>query len=170
MPKLAIYVPKKEMRHIDRWRKKINFSQVFMRALGAEIERLESKGGDDGPDRLAMAATHYQQAMSEHQSDSLTARASQIGCDHVLSCDLSPTTILSLIALYERDSETGLTPNQRDQIREMIGDQYEVLRTAAERDGLLTQSAQDWEQVAYEAYLQGVCEMWRKVCEKIDQM
>ena len=50
MPNLAIYVSKKEMRHIDRWRKKINFSRVFMRALGAVIERLESKGGDHWPD------------------------------------------------------------------------------------------------------------------------
>jgi len=75
-----------------------------------------------------------------------------------------------MVTLFERDSEAILTPHQRDQIWGMMGERYELLRTAAEQDGILTQHEQDWEQVAYEAYLQGVWDMWRKVCEKIDQM
>ena len=41
MPKLAIYVPKKAKKEIDRWRKRINFSQMFMRALEGEIRELQ---------------------------------------------------------------------------------------------------------------------------------
>ena len=49
MPKLAIYVPKKAKKEIDRWRKRINFSQVFMRALENEIRELQRAiDADDG--------------------------------------------------------------------------------------------------------------------------
>ena len=65
MPKLAIYVTKKAKKEIDRWRKTINFSQVFMRALEHEIRgRERSLAADDS--ELAPAARHYRQQMSSH--------------------------------------------------------------------------------------------------------
>ena len=65
MPKLAIYVPKKDMRQIEKWRKKINFSRVFMRALLAEIRERERAGkpSKKGEKQMVEAAAHYRQEL-----------------------------------------------------------------------------------------------------------
>jgi len=37
MPKIGVYIPKDRMQDIEKWRKKLNFSAIFMEAFDAKI-------------------------------------------------------------------------------------------------------------------------------------
>ena len=63
MPKLAISDPKKAKKEIDRWRKRIKFSQVFMRGLKNEIREFQMAiDADDS--QLTTVAQHYRRRLA----------------------------------------------------------------------------------------------------------
>ena len=83
MPKLAIYVPKKDMKELDKWRKTINFSQVFMMALMDEIHQ-RSRTPAAGADQLTAAAQHYRRELAGSASP-MVDLGYQLGSRKVLS-------------------------------------------------------------------------------------
>ena len=102
MPKLAIYIPKKDMREIDKWRKKINFSRIFMQALHKEIREL-SHEAKSPQDKVAAAARFYKEKLIEKSGD-LLEFGNQLGRDKVMECKLSPEVILQIVEIREHDS------------------------------------------------------------------
>ena len=83
-------------------RKKLNFSQIFMKALRQEIrERSRLLKAPD--EQLARAAQHYRQALTD-DSGSLVDIGFELGCTHVLQCALSPAVIRRL--WMANDAET----------------------------------------------------------------
>ena len=162
MPKLAIYVPKKEMRKIERWRKRLNFSQIFMRALHKEIQE-QSRVVKADNDQIAKAAAYYKQMMAE-SSQSLLDFMHTLGGDQVLSCQHTPADIRRLVDLRDEDS---LSQGDERFAMEM----YEVDR--ARIDEFLRENGYNAQAVAAtrpeicRAYLQGVATAWEQVCERM---
>ena len=102
MPKLAIYVPKKDWREIEKWRKKINFSRIFMQALTREIQE-RSRGVKASSDRIAAAADFYRQQLAE-SSAPLTDFSFKQGSEDVLECRLTPQLIQKVAQIEDQDN------------------------------------------------------------------
>ena len=162
MPKLAIYVPKKEMKLIDKWRKRINFSQVFMRALQKEIQQQTQKV-KGGQDQWTRAAKYYRQMMTD-SSQAVVDFGFDLGSRHVLDCQLSPETILRLHELSKREALTSQDfalikseiDGDREGIDRFLNDKgYDVNTFPIAREELCR------------GYVRGVADAWKKVCEKM---
>lgn len=162
MPKLAIYVPKKDMREIERWRKKINFSQVFMKALLREI-RSRSRKVDAGRGKLAAAAEYYRQKLAE-DSDSLSDFGYKLGTQHVIECRLDPETIRTLLEIdgLDRAEGDGLAA-----VEQAIGSDRKQVDELADRSGFDEQSHPAWRSAVYEGYVAGVGAAWKRICDEM---
>ncbi|MFP6659182.1 MAG: hypothetical protein VB853_13450 [Pirellulales bacterium] len=101
MPILAIYIPKKNMKLIEKWRKQVNFSKIFMAALDREVKNRSRKVGTK-KDKIAMAAEHYKTRLVE-DSTVLVDFGYQLGVDDVLECRLETETINKLLNVSEFD-------------------------------------------------------------------
>ena len=163
MPKLAIYVPKKDWREIEKWRKQINFSQVFMQALFREI-RDRSRNVQPEGDKLTAAAEFYRQQLAQ-TSEPLVDFGFQQGSEDVLECRLSPGAIQQIAKLSERDE---LQREDVSELKEVLGDQAEKLRTFAQQHNYTDQSCPNWREILYLGYAQGVAAAWRKICDKLN--
>jgi hypothetical protein len=166
MPKLAIYVPKKDMRQIERWRKKINFSRVFMRALMAEIHEREraGKSSKKGEKQMAEAAAHYRQELVAQGSLALDDEAYQLGFNQVVQCHLSAESIRAMLLLQDKDEWAG---DERQRVKESLGDGQDRLLAVAREHGFDESSRPVWETSVLRAYTKGVADAWRRVCEEM---
>jgi len=160
MPKLAIYVPKAEMKKIDRWRKKINFSRIFMQALAREI-RVQSGKVATGDDRVVAAARHYRDQLA-HDEAPLAEHGFQLGADAVLECRLDPERIRELVDLSTTDSDSTTIS---EQVSLAMGKSASHLGKFARQHGYSDETHPMWEQSIYEGYLDGVKSAWSRVCE-----
>jgi len=165
MPKLAIYVPKQEMREIDHWRKRINFSRVFMRALQDEI-RQRSRTVDAKDDQLAAAARHYRQALT-NASGTMTEFGFQLGSDDVLECRLSPESIHRLL---EIDDPAQLNANQISTVEAVLEDQAQRITDFAGKHGYDLPLDPALRDAVYRGYVQGVVAAWKQVCHRMQSI
>lgn len=162
MPKLAIYVPKKEMRAIDAWRKKINFSQVFMRALQEEIARQSRRTAPLPADRLTAAAEHYRQQLQETEG-AVQEHGFSCGQADVLECRLPAPSIREVIGLAEGDPEVC------QQVFELLGPQAKEVEAFAASLGHTDQTAPTWRDAFCRGYQEGVESAWRQVCARMTE-
>lgn len=164
MPKLAIYVPKKAKKETDRWRKTINFSQVFMRALETEIRERE-RSFAAGDDEVANAVRHYRQQMSS-RSEPLVSLGHAEGVRLVLECRLDPETIHVIIQWAD---EADVGNDERARIRECLGKANDGLLKAAEKIGYHSGTHPVLEADLHRGVVRGVVDAWERVCEKMKQ-
>jgi hypothetical protein len=162
MPKLAIYVPKKDMREIERWRKRINFSQVFMKALSQEI-RDRSRMVEAPEEKVAAAADYYKRKLAEG-SASLVDVGYSLGAGHVVECQLAPETIRGLLEIEELDS---LTTGDLTAIEAAIGKDKKTVADLLQEQGYSDESHPMWRVAFYQGYVRGVTEAWKQVCEQM---
>lgn len=160
MPKLAIYVPKKAMKEIERWRKRINFSQVFMRALHNEIND-RSRILDSDSDQLSAAALHYKRKLSDG-SKPLVDYGHQLGSQHVIQCQLSPETIRRILEIT--DFET-VTTEDISAIDQTVGADLKSVDKMRKEQGIDAESHPTWKNEVYRGYVKGVSDAWKQVCE-----
>jgi hypothetical protein len=160
MPKLAIYVPKKDMREIEKWRRKINFSQVFMRALGQEIRR-QSRKPTAAKDKISAAAAFYRGQLAEN-SEPLVDFGYQLGTDHVVNCRLTAATIGKLVAL--KDAEM-LDEQQTKLVKKSLGDAHIVVDKFCDDHGFDQRAYPNRQLAVYRGYLAGVADAWQEVCK-----
>lgn len=160
MPKLAIYIPKKDMREIDQWRKKLNFSQIFMRALRQEI-RERSRLIDAPDEQLAQAAEYYRQALTD-DSESLVDIGYQLGCTQVLQCAISPAVIRRLCELNDTES----SPSHREEIVEAMGGKQALKKLVRGHD-LDDRTHPMWRESICLGFVKGVADTWARVCERM---
>ena len=157
MPKLAIYVPKQEMKKIDRWRKKINFSRVFMQALSREIERKSRDLAVDG-DRVAAAAAFYGNKLANDLGP-VRKFGSELGSEDVIECRLSATDIQRIVAAPSDQTEQGWqvveTATQRHMRR---------IKKFAEQQKMGDLTNPGWRSHVFEGYVEGVRATWEEVC------
>lgn len=161
MPKLAIYVPKQEMREIERWRKTLNFSRIFMKALRQEIQRRTQLAGVGG-DEVAKAAEHYRQLLADddHGPEEL---GHQLGRTHVLECKLTPSEIRSVLRLQGR---SDWTEDEEKLVRRLAGGKNQLSQMATNREWT-QQSHPTWEASLLNGYVEGVAAAWERVCEHL---
>lgn len=159
MPKLAIYVPKKEMRELDKWRKEINFSKVFMQAVMREI-RQRSRHVED-QDKVTAAAAHYKQELAL-DTGPLEELGFQIGTSHVLDCRLTPEQIRGVVAFKSFDAEQQ---EQVEIIETTIGSDIGRVDEALDAGSKASRDA--WRLVVYGGYVKGVAAAWQRVCEQM---
>ncbi|MFP6613927.1 MAG: hypothetical protein VB875_15055 [Pirellulales bacterium] len=165
MPKLAIYIPKKNMKLIEKWRKQVNFSKIFMAALDREVKNRSRKVGTK-KEKIAMAAEHYKTRLVE-DSTVLVDFGYQLGVDDVLECRLETETINKLLNVSEFDDlatddiplVTTANKNRAAQI-----DQF------GQTHGYQDHSNPTWRHAVYTGYLKGVSDAWNKVCEQLTSM
>ena len=168
MPKLAIYVPKKEMRVIEKWRDEINFSQVFMRALMQEIsERSRRVRAQRG--QVTAAAKYYQRTLSE-ASQPLVDFGHKLGARHVLQCRLSPELVLRLAAIARPRKTDAMQSDDVATIETAIGRDSKCIDDYANQQGYDEQCYPTWRLAVYRGYLGGVGDAWKRVCEKMREM
>jgi len=165
MPKLAIYVPKSDMKQIERWRKKINFSRVFMRALMTEIREREQAEKSSEPDRLTQAVAHYRQQLSEEGSEQLHDRAFEMGFAAVLDCRFSADVLRRISKLSEQDewAEADWTF-----LCEMAEGDHQKLLERAEQASLDSSGSTIWETAAMRGYAKGIQQGWQQVCDQLE--
>lgn len=166
MPKLAIYVPKQEMRKIEKWRKRLNFSRIFMHALEREIHE-QSRALEAPDDKLATAARHYKREFAE-SSEVLFDFGYRLGCRHVLDCRLTPEAIRRLIRLHERDAELG--PDENATVEELLGDGLQEVQEFTNGQNYDKDSLPVRRTAVYRGYLKGVADAWKQVCEKMESV
>lgn len=163
MPKLAIYIPKKDMREIDRWRKKVNFSQIFMTALRKEIrDRSRTVGGSDG--QLSKAAEHYRESL-DADFGSLIEGGYQLGASDVLDCRLEVQVIRQLLPLSEKEALDG---GDVKAVCEAIGDKSR-LEKLAQQQGVENRATPTWRELLCRGYAKGVAEAWEQVCQQMQR-
>ena len=160
MPKLAIYVPKKDMKELEKWRKTINFSQVFMKALMDEIHQ-RSRTPVAGDDQLTAAAQHYRRELAGSASP-MVDLGFQLGSRQVMECQLDSATIRTLLDLGSCDL---LSAQDQATVENAIGDQLEQLTQRACDQGYDDQSHPGWRWAAAKGYLQGISTAWDQICE-----
>jgi hypothetical protein len=161
MPKLAIYIPKKDMREIEQWRKKLNFSQVFMRALRQEI-RERSRFLKMPDEQLARAAEYYRNVLME-DSNSLIEIGYKRGCAHVLDCALSPPVIRRLCRLNAAET---FEPEDLEVVAEALGGQKTLARLVSD-EGLDDRTHPVCRESICRGYVKGVADAWARVCEQM---
>lgn len=164
MPKLAIYVPKRDMREIDKWRKKINFSQIFMQALMREIEeRSRVVSGSD--EKVSRAARHYRSKLEDgHQH--LSDFGFRLGSDAVLNCRLSPEIILRLQQVGDVDCPTE---SDHEAIEQALRGCREQIDEFAQRHKIKDETHPLWRAAITSSYLKGVGAAWKRVCAQMRQ-
>ena len=160
MPKLAIYVPKKEMKEIERWRKRINFSQVFMRALRREIND-RSRVPESEAEQLVVAALHYKRKLSDN-SKSLVDYGYRLGSQHVVGCQLTPESIRRILEIADFDS---VTADDISAIDEAVGADLASMDKMRKEQGIDAESHPTWKHEVYRGYVKGVLDAWKQVCE-----
>ena len=165
MPKLAIYVPKKDMKEIDRWRKKINFSRVFMRALQHEI-RDHQRTLESTDDQLSTAARHYRRKLTEG-ADTLLDLGYRLGSRHMLDCHLEPETIRRLLTLEDRET---LSTEDRELIEAILDSQLQTLVQDAHQLGFNDQAHPEFLTDAFRGYIKGVAAAWAQVCAEMKEL
>lgn len=162
MPKLAIYVSKQDMKAIERWRKRINFSKVFIRAVFEEIRRLERlAGAPEG--KVAAAAEYYRGKLSE-SAGPVAEFGFELGSSHVLDCRLSPETIRQLLELK---CQEAVGEKQRKIVDKAIGDDMHRVNQCAQEHGFHDEQFPTWRDAVYRSYLSGVAAAWERVCAKM---
>jgi hypothetical protein len=161
MPKLAIYVPKEDMKEIERWRKKLNFSKIFMHALRREI-RDRSRVPKASEGQLAKAAEHYRRALAQDLS-SLVDAGYELGSSYVLDCKLSTEAIRKLRMFAERDA---FDSSEMEAICELLGGRR-VLDELARTQGLAEHADPISCELICRGYARGVADVWEKVCERL---
>lgn len=162
MPKLAIYVPKKQMREIDRWRKKINFSQIFMKALSQEIaERSRDVSAADG--ELTAAAEFYRNKLAE-TSGPLIDIGFELGSRQVIDCQLSPEMILRLLKI---DDVGTANEDELSALEEAIAPHAGRIDEFRQTHGYDERSYPNWRAVVQTGFLKGVAAAWQRVCERM---
>jgi hypothetical protein len=161
MPKLAIYIPKTEMREIDKWRKKINFSRVFMQALQQEIQR-RSRSLEVGQDKLEAAASHYRRELSADATP-LSEFGYQLGSSHVLDCRLQTGEIRRLL----RAAEGDLSGEDIAVADKAISADMAKAESFAREHEFTEETCPDWRRIVLSGYVQGVADAWREVCRKM---
>ena len=165
MPKLAIYVPKQAKKEIDRWRKRINFSQVFMRALENEIRELErAVEADDS--QLTAAAQHYRRQMADDREVAISLGHAE-GARLVLECRLDQEAIQTLVKWSE---EPELDGQQRGRIGELLDKDGDALRKSAKKLGYRPESHPGLEGDLFRGVVRGVTDAWGRVCEQMNQL
>lgn len=162
MPKLAIYVPKKRMREIERWRKSINFSQVFMKALLTEI-RNRSRAIDAAQGKVSAAAAYYRQKLDD-AAGPLHDVGYSLGSEHVLACRLEPETIRELLELVDREA---FGSQHIERVERALGADRRKIDAWAARNGCDNQKQPAWRSSVYRGYVAGVADAWKKVCEHL---
>ena len=162
MPKLAIYVSKKDMKNIERWRKRINFSRVFIHAVFDEVRRLE-RTADTPDEKLAAAAEFYRGQLSADAAP-LADLGFELGTKHVLDCKLSPELIRALSHLRD-----GPHRDKKDwkQVETCLTGDQEQIEEFAQEHGFADESHPTWREAVQQGYLDGVASAWEKVCEKM---
>ena len=165
MPKLAIYVPKKAKKQIEKWRKTINYSQIFMRALESEIHERQ-RSLEAGSDLLTAAARHYRRRLTE-SADALLDLGHQLGTRLVLECRFEPETIHRLAELTTRKE---LSLQDREMIETELGKQADQLIEEAAGLGYHEQSHPGFRADLYRGVVLGVAAAWKQVCEEMNQL
>ena len=165
MPKLAIYVPKKAKKEIDRWRKRINFSQMFMRALEGEIRELQ-RAVDADDSQLTAAAQHYRRQMVDDREVVVSLGHTE-GARLVLECQLDPEAIQTLVKWSE---EPELDGKQRDRIAELLGKDGDALRKSVKTLGYRPETHPGLDNDLFRGVVRGVTDAWGRVCEQMNQL
>ena len=165
MPKLAIYVPKKAKKEIDRWRNRINFSQMFMRALEGEIRELQ-RAVDADDSQLATAAQHYRRQMADGR-EMVVSLGHTEGVRLVLECQLHPEAIRTLVKWSE---EPELDGKQRDRIAELLGKDGDALRKSVKTLGYRPETHPGLDNDLFRGVVRGVTDAWGRVCEQMNQL
>jgi len=162
MPKLAIYIPKKEMKLIDKWRKRLNYSQIFMQALQKEIERIgrsaDSSVVQEHDRRIADAADYYRPCVAR-EPVSLGQFAYEMGWNHVMNCQIARDQLHVLVAL---EGSEELTPAQFRLIKHEVGADLTQVDQFMEENAINARSQIVREEFG-RGYVHGVAEAWRKV-------
>ncbi len=165
MPKLAIYVPKKAKKEIDRWRKRINFSQVFMRALENEIRELQ-RAIDADDSQLTTAAQHYRRQMAGDR-DALVSLGHAEGVRLVLECQLDSDAIHTMV---QWSADGDLEIKQCVRVSEILGKEVESLVKSAKKMGYRADSHPGLEADLFRGVVRGVTDAWGRVCEQMNQL
>lgn len=165
MPKLAIYVPKTAKKQIEKWRKTINYSQIFMRALEGEI-RERQRSLESGDDRLTIAARHYRRRLTE-SAEALLDLGHQLGTRLVLECQLEPDTIHRLADLASLEE---LSFQDRETVEKELGKQADLLAKEAAELGYHEQSHPGFRADLYRGVVLGVAGAWKQVSAEMNQL
>jgi hypothetical protein len=165
MPKLAIYIPKKDMKLIEKWRKQVNFSKIFMAALDREVKSRSRKVGAK-KDKVAMAAAHYKSRLVE-DSTVLVDFGYQLGVDDVLECRLETETIDKLLNIAEFDD---LKHDDLNLVSGANKGRTKQIDKFGQTHGYQKHSNPTWRHAVYTGYLKGVSDAWSKVCEQLTSM
>ncbi len=162
MPKLAIYVPKDEMKIVDKWRKKLNFSKIFMRALQQEIQN-QSRKVKSPKDKIAAAAEHYKSELSRN-SKSLVDFAFELGSGHVLNCRLDAHLLRQLLEIADPNN---LNKQQHKLVYDaLVGNRREIKAFLHSHGYDVEKFPTVHEQIA-RGYVQGVAAAWKQIREKM---
>ena len=164
MPKLAIYVPKQEMKKIDRWRKKINFSRVFMQALAREIKRQSQPAA--GNDKLAAAAVHYGQQLSDDLSP-VRELGLQLGTADVMDCRLTMPEIQASLRLIE--SSGGEKGDLEEAGKRALKHHRKKIMAFAEKQRMDDVKHPGWRRNLLDGYVEGVQTAWDEVCRVMNE-
>ena len=164
MPKLAIYVPKKDMKQIEKWRKKINFSRVFMSALNREI-RERTRNCEAATEELSLAATHYKAQLADI-TEPLVDLGYRLGTDQVLGCGQSAEAIVRLISIDEND----IQPDDRQLLEAALKDNTQRVESFLRDNNFDDQSHPTWRNAVFRGYLKGVRDTWRRVCDEMNAL
>lgn len=161
MPKLAIYIPKKDMKDIEQWRTKVNFSQIFMSALRREIrDRLRIL--EASTEQIAKAADFYRRALAEDFS-SLVDVGYELGSHDVLQCKLTTQAIRELLRFQDAEN---LESQDVEAISAAIGG-AETLDELARSQGLEDRTDEMWREPLCRGYAHGVGDAWGRVCQQM---
>lgn len=162
MPKLAIYIAKKDMKTIEKWRKQVNFSKIFMTALDREI-RERSRTVTAKQDKLAAAAEHYKARLAK-DSGALIDFGYQLGVNDVLECRLATEVITKLLQVEDFEQ---LSADDVALVKQAIGDHANEIDQFGPTHGYQDQTHPTWRVAVYEGYGKGVAAAWSKVCEQM---
>jgi hypothetical protein len=152
------------MREIEKWRRKINFSQVFMTALGHEIRR-RSRRPTAAKDKISAAADFYRSQLAE-RCEPLVDFGYQLGNDHVVNCRLTAQTIGKLVAL--KDSES-LDEKQAKLVKQALsnvqGDVQGDVDKFCDDHGFEKRACPTRNLAVYQGYVTGVSDAWQEICK-----
>ncbi len=162
MPKLAIYVPKDEMREIERFRARLNFSKIFLRAIQREI-REQSRDLDADEDEIARAANHYRRLLAEDAA-ALVDSGHSLGVEQVLKCKLTPKQIRRTLPLAELET---LQLDQVALIDETMAKTGLSIQDVAASLGCNDQTHPTWRASIASGFAKGVSDAWQRVCQQM---
>ena len=162
MPKLAIYVSKQDMKSIERWRKRINFSKVFIQAVFDEIRRLE-RSTKAPREKLGEAVDYYRTKLTKSAAP-LTDFGFELGNAAVMECRLSPEIIQRLVKSQESVvDEHGI----KKLVEQALDADLRKIDEYARQHSIDDKSNPAWRSAIYAGYRDGVASAWEKVCEQM---